>query len=1154
MPVPKELDNYAEFSSDRYTNYVEVEEFHDKAPEFPMDIETDSAVLGAATGAALIEGKEDPEGAEGAEGEKGTEETEDEKREKERSNRATKEIIKNTTNVSSAQALAPVAAALIVTSAVIIPFIDNVDVEVNLTVEYVAGILSYSIEIVNASEKETYYAFVFEGNSVIKETAIKNGSLEDSIGGLPPYREHRVEVRSGTPALYVLNTATIPAAPTWAEWSHLSVGFDVIDYGVQYHGVSGEATLTLEDPYDESVLYTKTLEEGYNSDIITGLRSSHLYTLTVASDTTLYLKEEVETEYTDVEWDHLRIIDNTIDYGVISDYSIENLTISLYDPDTSSVVYTKELLQGYDSDTITDLQFGHAYELTVATEDEIYLFEDIVTDSEPVTVTVDHITPVNNTIDYEIAVSGEGKALTLSLYDAAGGPPVFTTIIKSGTNSRVIEGLQYNHGYLLTVTSSTKSYVSENVTTEKEPTKVTLDHLKATQTTVDYKVTVTGDRDVATAYLKDPTSGAVVYSKELKVGENSAVIEKLKVNHTYLFTVSSKTETFISQNITTDPYPTEVVLNHVRVVDNTIDYEVTVTGTSDTVAAHLYDSEGKEVYSVPLAVGSNTGVIRDLEYGSTYNFVVSSETKKYAEAAVTVDPYPTEVILNELSSDDNTISYDVTVTGGSNTLTAYLYDDNGTELYSEILEEGTNTGEIKNLEYQQTYHFTVSSEEMIYINEAIVIEKSMEIVVNKLTLKYRTADYDVTVTGNSDVVYAYLFEDNEEVYSKKLSEGSNVNLIEGVYCDIVYTFIVKSDTTGEIYVEEEVRSPIVINSMEGVRNTIQYNIAVEGSEDAVLYFEGYGSYIELKSGGVPNIGTFAGTQDEPLDWWLFYSYYINIGEDEMYGDIVATEGHVRILEEASATGNVISFKLEVLGGTGSQLEISVEDENEAQSYYHSINEDPQTIDDSIGGDSTQGPIIKWGTKYVIRASILGDTYPIGTVTTDDAVIEKKLEWNKESGAIDYNFYVRPSSAKLVVEDIDGTVSDQINLNYGDNLGSYTNIYLGHRYMFTVYLGNDKVYESEPVEATFPFYFKELTGGFNSLTYKVNEDADLSGYGSATLELPELPDGSFTVDLLTSREGVITGIPAGEYEVRASVNEMYKSFGKVLIVNEYPSTW
>ncbi len=100
MPVPNELDSFAEFSSDKFRNLDEVEEFHDKTAEFPMDIETDSAVIaGAAMGAASIE-----------EGSEGSKETEEEKREKGRSGKATKELIKNATNVSSAQALVPVAA------------------------------------------------------------------------------------------------------------------------------------------------------------------------------------------------------------------------------------------------------------------------------------------------------------------------------------------------------------------------------------------------------------------------------------------------------------------------------------------------------------------------------------------------------------------------------------------------------------------------------------------------------------------------------------------------------------------------------------------------------------------------------------------------------------------------------------------------------------------------------------------------------------------------------------------------------------------------------------------------------------------------------------------------------------------------------------
>ena len=778
MPVPDELDGFAEFSSDKFRNLDEVDEYHDRTAEFPMDIETDSAVLaGAAMGAAELDA---------AENLKGTEESkEEEKREKEISDKNTKEIIKNATNISTAQALAPVAAALVVTSAIILPIIDNIDVEVNLNVEFVAGILSYSIEIINASEDENYEAFVYEGSSIIKETVIKDGHLEDSIGGLPPYKEHRVEVRSGTPALYVMGTNTIPAAPSWAEWSHLTVGFDVIDYGVYYYGVSGEATITLEDPYDETILYTKSLEEGFNSDIITGLRSSHLYTLTVASDSTLYLCEEIETEYTDVEWDHLYIIDNTIDYGVISDYSIYDLTITLSDPETATVIYTKDLLQGYDGDTIIDLEFGHTYMLTVATEDEIYLEETVVTDSEPVTVTVGHITPVNNTIDYEISVSGEGKTLTLSLYDVAGGPPVFTSTLKSGTNSKIIEGLQYSHNYLLIVTSSTKNYVSEYVTTETEPTKVTLGHLKATQTTIDYEVTVTGTRDVATAYLKDTATGKVLYSKDLKVGVNSAIIDKLEVNHTYQFTVSSKTETFINQSITTDPTQTEVVLNHIRPVNETIDYEVTVTGNSDAVTAYLYDSDGKELFSALLSIGSNTGVIRDLEYGSTYNFVVSSETKKYAEAAVTIDSNPMEVILNDISPKNNTISYDVTVTGTSDVVYAYLYDEGGTELYSAELSEGANQAVIEGLEYDHGYQFSLASETRIFITETVSTEVGdTKVTVNYIETSGDTVKYSVYVEGKADSIYLivrgteYDPEPGKEYVREQLSAGDNTGVID----------------------------------------------------------------------------------------------------------------------------------------------------------------------------------------------------------------------------------------------------------------------------------------------------------------------------------------------------------------------------------------
>jgi len=355
------------------------------------------------------------------------------------------------------------------------------------------------------------------------------------------------------------------------------------------------------------------------------------------------------------------------------------------------------------------------------------------------------------------------------------------------------------------VASSTKMYVSENVTTEMEPTKVTLGHLKATQTTVDYEVTVTGNRDVATAYLKDPSSGKVLYSKDLKVGVNSAIIEKLEVNHTYQFIVSSKKETFISQNITTDPTQTEVVINSLTVVNDTIDYKVTVTGSSDTVTAYLYDNDGKELYSALLSIGSNTGVIRDLEYGSTYRFVVSSATKTYAEASVTIEDNPTEVVLNDLLSNDNTISYDVTVVGTSVVLTAYLYDEDGTELYSKVLEEGTNTGDIEDLEYQQTYQFTISSEESIYINETISTEAgTTKVTVEKMEGYANTIQYSVFVEGKAKslVLVVTDVEETEEEYARiSLKAGDNSGAID---LDYYSRYLVSIDDDDDHYYDDKI--------------------------------------------------------------------------------------------------------------------------------------------------------------------------------------------------------------------------------------------------------------------------------------------------------------------------------------------------------------
>ncbi|MBR4244060.1 MAG: hypothetical protein IKQ14_01510, partial [Candidatus Methanomethylophilaceae archaeon] len=472
-------------------------------------------------------------------------------------------------DLSASQVLSTTFVAMVAVTAVVVPIIENADLEVDLDVDYNAGILTYMIELINASDGSDYYAVVMEGQTVILQQQIFDNYQSNTITDLRNSQEHRVEVRTGTPPLYVLDSVIIPATPSWAEWGHLTVSYNSIDYGVYFHGDSGEAVLKLTDTNSGEILYTKDLVDGLNSDVIGDLFSSHLYTLTVETETDTLLIRDIQTEYRDVSWNHLTVIDNVIDYGVEVNLGGVDVTISLYDPSTSSILYSMDLMQGYNADVISDLEYNHTYELTVASADETYLFETLTTDSEPIEVTVGHLTPKDNTIDYELIVSGEGKTVTLNIYDAAGGPSVYTTSLTSGSNTGVIEGLEYSHSYLLTVSSASKTYLSESITTEAEPTKVTLDSLTSTETSVEYKVTVTGNRDTVTAYLKDPTSGETLYTKELTVGTNTAVIEELEAGHTYQFTITSKTETFVDRAITTGSKPTEVTLNYLTPIEDT---------------------------------------------------------------------------------------------------------------------------------------------------------------------------------------------------------------------------------------------------------------------------------------------------------------------------------------------------------------------------------------------------------------------------------------------------------------------------------------------------------------------------------------------------------------------------------------------------------
>ena len=884
---------------------------------------------------------------------------------------------------------------MVAVTAVVVPIIENADLEVDLDVQYDAGILTYMIELVNASEESDYYAVVMEGQTVILQQQIFDNYQSNTITDLRNSQEHRVEVRTGTPPLLVVASEVIPATPSWAEWGHLTVDYNSIDYGVYFHGDSGEAVLKLTDPNSGETLYTKELVDGLNSDVIGGLFSSHLYTLAVETETDVLLFKDIQTEYRDVSWNHLTVIDNVIDYGVEVNLGDVEVTISLYDPSTSSVIYSMDLTSGYNADVIRDLEYNHSYELSVASVDETFLFETVITDSEPITVTVGHLTPRDNTIDYELIVSGEGKTVTLDLYDAAGGPSLYTTTITSGSNTGIIEGLDYSHSYLLTISSASKTYLSESVTTEAEPTKVTLDSLTSTETTVEYKVTVTGNRDVATAYLKDPTSGETLYTKELTVGTNTAVIENLETGHTYQFTVSSKTETYVSREITTGSKPTEVTLNQLTTSDNTIDYEATVTGNSEVVTAYLYDADGEEVYSKELSEGTNSDIIKDLEYDSVYRFTISSETQIYVSEEVTISA---SITVESLAADGLIINYKMTV-NGTEDATITLFSEDYVQIDSAPLPAGKTTEGT----FRGTGDLPIEPNKVYYVKGYI---NGKEYNLGSVTPESKVITEELSPDGDYILFRIGVFKSAGsemdlhvynskgkllEEYSKKYSIKRDRETVDGAIIHIPWgdTYTLKAEIDGQTYAVGKV-DIVDKPSFTANGNAIVYSFTVDDKALLTsLHFDSVDGGSVTLSLGQSEDGKFSGTitkilirDDEYFEfkWDTEYSVLITSGGTFYEGTVTIP---AKVEGTLTSNGNEIAYDITVFEADTISLFISADQSEGFWLDDLHVNPDTNKVTGTIQNDG--GDVkIEWGTTYHVEAFLSEEEeyYQVGDVSIE----------------------------------------------------------------------------------------------------------------------------------------------------------------------------
>ena len=1009
----REFEDYLDISSQNYENFKPINQFHNEYEQFPTvyyentleepkeekekkkdkrdsssSDKSSSSSSGSSSASGSSEGASSSSGPTGAESSVGA-----------ATGASSSAAL---ANASASQILSTTFVAMVAVTAVVVPIIENADLEVDLDVDYNAGILTYMIELINASEESDYYAVVMEGQTVILQQQIFDNYQSNTITDLRNSQEHRVEVRTGTPPLLVVASEVIPATPSWAEWGHLTVDYNSIDYGVYFHGDSGEAVLKLTDTNSGETLYTKELVDGLNSDVIGGLFSSHLYTLTVETETEVLLFKDIQTEYRDISWNHLTVIDNVIDYGVEVNLGDVEVTISLYDPSTSSVIYLMDLTSGYNADVIRDLEYNHSYELSVASVDETFLFETVITDSEPITVTVGHLTPKDNTIDYELIVSGEGKTVTLDLYDTAGGPSLYTITITSGSNTGIIESLDYSHSYLLTVSSASKTYLSESVTTEAEPTKVTLDSLTSTETTVEYKVTVTGNRDVATVYLKDPTSGETLYTKELTVGTNTAVIEDLETGHTYQFTVSSKTATYVSKEIATGSHPVEVTLNHLTPSDNTIDYEVTVTGNSEVVTAYLYDADGEVVYSKELSEGTNPDTIKGLEYDYAYQFTISSETQIYVSEEVIIIA---SIIVESLEADGLIINYVMTVHGTEDaTITLYRAEDD-VQIESATLPAGKTTEGT----FIGTDDLPIEPNKVYYVKGYIgeneydlgSVRPESKVVTQELTAEGHIVTYKIEVYKSAgSELELYIYDEDGDPLSGtpiKYTITEDSEIIEDsvgeedpyVPWDQKITLEAKMD--GETYEIGEIDIVDgVVATFEADLNSILYDITVYDN-----YYI-YGPYIiftnaadmedseELhlqKSDDGKYSGTVTSIDDFTFKWGTTYTIEVVNGGAVYYQDPVTIPA--RVNGTLTSNGNEIAYDITILEAESVDLHFYADQLDGFWLEGLQVDPDTNKITGTVqnnGDDVT----IEWGVEYHVEVSVPDDEeyYEVGDVSIE----------------------------------------------------------------------------------------------------------------------------------------------------------------------------
>ena len=249
-----ELDEYAEFDKDRYRNFDEVKEYHNDYDEFP---DSEHPPIRKSD-------KDEPVSMDHARG------------------------------ITTSQVLAATVVALVVVTGIFIPILDSKDVSVYIEGSVSNGMVYYYAEVYHYDENIPYYAVLLKDGSIMHQQAMVDGVAKYSEENVDENHNYTVEVRSGSPPLYVLEKKSLNSK-IWVDLDHLNVTSTDIDYGLYLYGDGATATVSLYDTESSENVFSKDIAEGYDSDVIDKLQSGHTYYFTVGDQYDTYYFQEVTT-------------------------------------------------------------------------------------------------------------------------------------------------------------------------------------------------------------------------------------------------------------------------------------------------------------------------------------------------------------------------------------------------------------------------------------------------------------------------------------------------------------------------------------------------------------------------------------------------------------------------------------------------------------------------------------------------------------------------------------------------------------------------------------------------------------------------------------------------------------------------------------------